>query len=139
MDSILSIEQMKELDSLGIDTSDANCMWISILDRYTGEPTNWMPIFRDNEKVCIEQLRKVYPETYKEGNLYYCYTISDILNKLPLSIEKGILSYKRLIEDNVVKYHCFSRGITLISCQESDKLIDNLFDMLKKLKEENYI
>lgn len=85
-DDVLSIEQMLELEKIGVDTSDASCMWTSIQDK-DYNPIRWMPVYRGEDRTALDVLRASFPLTYKEGNIYYCYTISDILRKLPKFID----------------------------------------------------
>lgn len=80
---IISIEQMKELESLGIDTSDATCMWTSIQNE-DYEPIRWLPVFRGDAKQPIEVMRENFPLTYKDGNIYYAYTLLDLLSKFKI-------------------------------------------------------
>lgn len=105
-EQILSIEQMKELESLGLDTSDSSCMWTSIQDK-DYNPVNWLPVFRA-DKTPIEVLRKEFPLTYKEGNIYYCYTLTDILKKLPNTIKEyaGLQMWKDMYNEYHFQYIC---------------------------------
>lgn len=79
---ILSIEHMKVLMSIGMDCSDASCMWNPINDK-DYNPITWIPCFRGEDNVSIDVLREKFPLTYKEGNIFYCYTLNDLINKLP--------------------------------------------------------
>lgn len=82
-DQVLDIFQCKELLALGLDMSDASCIWSAITDS-EGNVKSWLPIFRGEKEdwVSIELMRKEFPVTYKKGNLYYTYTLSDMLKKL---------------------------------------------------------
>lgn len=126
---VLSIEQMKELESIGVDTSDASCMWTSIVDR-DYNPVNWLPCYRGEDNVPLEVLKEKFPLTYKEGNIYYCYTLSDILKKL-----KRYTLYKRdeywiefIDDDNLIANTL--KGESELECA---------YKMLKWCKENKYI
>lgn len=68
-EQVLSIEQMKHLQELGVDTSDASMCWM----RYDvgGVVKQFVEI---NDKKCIE----LY-----SGTPYPTYTIGDLIEKLP--------------------------------------------------------
>ena len=79
-EQVLSIEQMKYLQELGVDTSDASMCWL----RYDvgGVVKLYMEI---NDKKCIE----MYSATP-----YPTYTIGDLIEKLPKSDNSGDLLIK---------------------------------------------
>lgn len=134
---VLTIEEMGELEQLGFDVSDASCIWVSIQDR-DYNPTSWLPIFRGSERLPIEVLRDKFPLTYREGNIFYCYTMSDIIRKLPKSITVDDSKYFLLInmESNIVRYSLIGESGTYIeTCGDDERLITSLFKMLKKIKE----
>lgn len=76
-EQVLSIEQMKHLQELGVDTSDASMCWL----RYDvgGVVKEYLEI---NDKKCIE----MYSATP-----YPTYTIGDLIEKLPKSDNSGDL------------------------------------------------
>ena len=78
-EQVLSIEQMKHLQELGVDTSDASMCWL----RYDvgGVVKEYIEI---NDKKCIE----MYSATP-----YPTYTIGDLIKKLPKSIDFGFGEY----------------------------------------------
>ena len=63
---VFSIEQMQELEAMGIDVSNASCMWNSIQDK-DYKPYKWLPCFRGEDKEPIEVLRKAFPLTYENA------------------------------------------------------------------------
>ena len=88
---VLSIEQMTKLEAMGIDTSDASCMWTSVQDEdYL--PIYWLVTWRGPEAKTIEEMREVFPLTFKKGNAYYAYTLQDVLNKLGPFFRKKVIT-----------------------------------------------
>lgn len=70
-EQVLSREQMKHLQELGIDTSDATLAW------FMSPNTNqWKIKIKDN--FAHEMLRRISPERYIPT-----YTIGDLIEKLP--------------------------------------------------------
>lgn len=134
---VCSIDQMNELEALGIDTSDASCMWTSIQDK-DHNPISWLPTFRGEDKVTIDVLRIKFPLTYKEGNVYYCYTLGDLIKKLPNIIrdENGD-GYLLIMEPDEVSYYSFDKEAYLKIIMGVNTL-DTLFKMIKWLKINNY-
>ena len=112
---VLSIEQMKHLQELGVDTSDASMCWVAGEDTYTGEE-EW--------NLCI-------PNHFLLPYNIPTYTTGDLIEKLPKTI--GI--YHLMIDWNLMKIE-----YTNWSWQESvfreyftlnDKpLINTLYDCL---------
>ena len=66
-----------------------------------------------------------------EGN----YSIGELLSFLPLTIQWT----PRVIRGNVIEYSFETEGSELYYCNSHNELIDNLFDMCIKLKEEGVI
>lgn len=150
-DDVLSIDQMIELEELGFDTSDASCTWNSIQDK-DYKPYDWLPCFRGEDKQTIENLRKAFPLTYQEGNLYYCYTLNDLLKKLP----------KKLFDNEELDTLGFATAFKLVIYPDNEyptieykryndfkvlhqegyygmRLVDAAFNMLKWLKTNNFL
>ena len=77
---VLSIEQMKHLQELGLDTSDASMYWVRILhtnginDESKGV---WFLSLQKEFQTCAFMITEILP----------AYTLQDILNKLPESIQ----------------------------------------------------
>ena len=70
-EQVLSIEQMKHLQELGVDTSDASLAW------FMSPNTNQWKI-KIKDKFAHEMLRRISPERYIPT-----YTIGDLIEKLP--------------------------------------------------------
>ena len=76
-EQVLSIEQMKHLQELGVDTSDASMVWIK--QDSTLLPDNikelwWVDTYYDSLKPMVEQEDSGFVQTY---------TIGDLIEKLP--------------------------------------------------------
>ena len=74
---VLSIEQMKRLQELGVDTSDASMVWIK--QDSTLLPDNikelwWVDTYYDSLKPMVEQEDSGFVQTY---------TIGDLIERLP--------------------------------------------------------
>lgn len=63
------------------------------------------------------------------------YSIGELLSFLPLTIQWT----PRVIRGNVIEYSFETEGSELYYCNAHNELIDNLFDMCIKLKEEGVI
>ena len=79
-EQVLSIEQMKHLQELGVDTSDASMVWIK--QDSTLLPDNikellWVDTYYDSLKPMVEQEDRGFVQTY---------TIGDRIEKLPIRI-----------------------------------------------------
>lgn len=139
---VFTIEQMKELESMGIDVSNASCVWNSIQDN-DYKPYKWMPCFRGDDKEPIEVLRKAFPLTYQEGNLYYCYTVTDGLKTLPMQIELPTWEVVQLI----IKPTTFDGRLWKIGYSsyqqvyhsEEDTLVNAIFKMIKWCHEHGHL
>ena len=68
MRQVLSIEQMKHLQELGVDTSDASMCWLDFEDNEPMEVAVFVPQIMLGYATC-----KIYPT----------YTIGDLIEKLP--------------------------------------------------------
>lgn len=139
---VFSIEQMQELESMGIDVSNASCMWTSIQDK-DYKPYKWLPCYRGEDKESIEVLRKAFPLTYQEGNLYYCFTILDGLKVLPMQIELPTWEVVQLIIKPVTfdgrKWRVGYNSYNQVLHSEEGFLSDAVFKMIKWCKEHGYL
>ena len=70
----------------------------------------------------------------------YAYSIGELIEMLPDEIYIDETSYSKVINKNEVFYHnWYFDTYTLEICDKYDELIDNLLDMVVKLKEEGVI
>lgn len=122
--NLLSIEQMKELEQLGFDVSDSSCMWTSIQDK-DYNPIDWLPVFRGKDCQSLEVLQNHFPLTYKEGNVYYCYTLDDLLRKIP---------YRYKLSNNWIEVYPNTHKGDCISC-DGDNNIEAVFNAVKTLNQ----
>ena len=84
-EQVLSIEQMKHLQELGVDTSDASMVWIK--QDSTLLPDNikelWLvDTYHDSLKPLVEQ---------EDSDFVQTYTIGDLIEKLPRNIDGSCL------------------------------------------------
>ena len=75
-EQVLSREQMKHLQELGVDTSDASMCWLDFEDNEPMEVAVFVPQIMLGYATC-----KIYPT----------YTIGDLIEKLPKSDNSGDL------------------------------------------------
>ena len=76
-EQVLSIEQMKHLQELGVDTSDASMCWVAGEDTSTDE----------------EEWNLIIPNNFLMPYNIPTYTIGDLIEKLPKSIDLGFGEY----------------------------------------------
>lgn len=139
---ILGIEEMEELEGLGIDTSDSSCIWHSYTDK-DYNPTSWMPIFRSpksEDRLTIEKLAKSFPYTYRKGNLFYCYTLNDLIIKVPhtIIIENCPTYYFKLTQTYAGYVPCLETITDIPLVLFEGKPIESMFQLLKWCKENGH-
>ena len=86
----------------------------------------------EKPKTLVDKYYDYDAEAYKEVNHY---SIGELLSFLPLTIQWT----PRVIRGNVIEYSFETEGSELYYCNVHNELIDNLFDMCVKLKEEGVI
>lgn len=101
---VLSVEQMKHLQELGLDMSDASIYWARVShgsridDKSKGK---WFMSLQKEFQICGFTSYETLP----------AYTLQDILNKLPESIQIYNLyifkqeEHKRYLLENLIKEH----------------------------------
>lgn len=96
-EQVLSIEQMKHLQELGVDTSDASMCWLDFKDNEPMEVTVFVP------KIMLG---------YTTCNVYPTYTIGDLIEKLPDSIEgvHGIPYNLKILIEGEYAEACYTNG-----------------------------
>ena len=121
-EKVLSREQMKHLQELGVDTSDASMCWLDFEDNEPMEVAVFVPQIMLGYATC-----KIYPT----------YTIGDLIGKLPKSIDFGFGEYdlEILIRGEYVGVQYTNGGdYTPFSCSLSS-LIEALYSILCMLAE----
>ena len=120
MGQVLSIEQMKHLKELGLDTSDASMCF------------EWSESDPDN---------MVVTSLDADTNYDYCrttYTLQDILDKLPCFIGNEVLTIKKFADSYTCLYmNPYTRSF--INITEGEELIDAVYDMLCWCIENGYV
>ena len=129
---VLSIEQMRHLQELGVDTSKAKMCWYAI---YETEP-NWYNELRIRDEV----FDKNYPHIPT-------FTLQDILEILPKTIEnwftdagiyKQKASFEMYIKDS--NWHiCYSLFDEEIYSNDCDNLLTCAYETLCWCAENNYL
>jgi len=115
MKQVLSVEQMKHLQKIGFDTSDASMCF------------EWSESDPDNMVVTSLDADTNYD--------YYrtTYTLQDILDKLPCFIGKEVLTIQKLADSYTCLY------VEPYKITESKELIDAAYDMLCWCIENGYV
>lgn len=76
-----------------------------------------------------------YKDDFDSVICYEGYSIGELIEFLPTTINWT----PRVIMGNVIEYSFTTEGSELYYCNQNNELIDNLFDMCIKLKEEGVI
>lgn len=134
-EQVLSIEQMKHLQELGVDTSDASMYWTRVkrmegLKKHNiidNELSKWRLSISRNIVACAGWKVEYFPT----------YTIGDLIEKLPKSIDLGFGEYDLgiLIEREYVQVqYTNDYDYTPFSCSQLS-LIESLYSILCWLAE----
>lgn len=122
MKKVLSIEQMKHLQELGLDTSDASMYWARVShgsrvdDKSKGK---WFLSLHKEFQTCGFMSYESIPT----------YTLQDILGKLPCFIGNQVLTIQKLADSYTCLYmNPYTRFF--INITEGKELIDAVYDML---------
>ena len=130
-EQVLSIEQMKHLQELGVDTSDASMVWIKQDSTLLPDSIKelWeVDTYYDSLKPMVEQDDSDFVQTY---------TIGDLIEKLPKSIDIGYEEYNLEI---LIKWEyievCYTNGgdYCPFSYYQSS-LIESLYGILCSIAE----
>lgn len=128
---VLSIEQIKHLQQLGLETSDASIYWVrrshgSRLDDKS--KSDWFLSLQKEFMVCGFTSYEVIPTL----------TLQDILDKLPCFIGTHVLTLQKLANSGTCLYmEPYSRSI--LNLTESKELINSAYDMLCWCIENGYV
>lgn len=96
-EQVLSMEQMKHLQELGVDTSDASMCWLD---------------FEDNEPIEVAVFVPKIMLGYTTCKVYPTYTIGDLIEKLPNSIDSvhGIPYNRKILIEGEYTEVCYTNG-----------------------------
>ena len=142
---VLSIEQMKNLQKLGLDTSDASMVLIAIDDDSC--PLDWETAL----EAMSTHLYDVSFDLFDADLPYYdhsyrkkcgVFTLQDILDKLPKTITIDTYTYWLTVSiDDWIWYICYSMSDEFDYYKEflSEQLIDAAYEMLCWCVENGYI
>jgi hypothetical protein len=131
---VLSIEQMKHLQELGLDTSDASMYWkrvshgIRIDDKLKGK---WFLSLQKEFQTCGFMSYETTPT----------YTLQDILDKLPKRIETEDYEFELYIyyHENGVSVFYDDGDITQLAFFSKPTLLESAYEMLCWCIEKGYI
>lgn len=126
---VLTVEQMQELEALGIDISKASIFWIVNVKNEKGKEKDLIPPFLSFHKT-----------TQKVGmQCFECiptFTLQDILEMLPRTINYDGSKRLRVLPPNEIEYTNYSLEGHF---KHGDSLLEAAFNMLKWCKQKNYI
>lgn len=121
-EQVLSIEQMKHLQELGLDTSDASIYWARVSHGsriYDKSKGKWFMSLQKEFQTCGFTSYETLP----------AYTLQDILNKLPESIQIYDLYIFKKVELWWLKYVDVTNNGT-VHLEKMPRLIDAAYQML---------
>lgn len=133
---VLSIEQMQELQELGIDTSKASMCWVE--SEYSGDF-----VIPNNENI----IKVISNNYFKNPEVIPTFTLQDMLEMLPDSVRfrkhkigiyhLEIIPLDKRIGGVLIMYKSDTDHTTAIKIEGS--YIDAAFNMLKWCKQNNYV
>lgn len=128
---VLSIEQMKHLQELGLDTSDASMHWQYL-------PTADAIINGTDE---IEEEPCLFVSQPNMKHEYPAYTLQDILDKLPKRIETEDYEFELYIyyHENGVSVFYDDGDITQLAFFSKPTLLESAYEMLCWCIENGYV
>lgn len=128
---VLSIEQMKHLQELGLDTSDASMHWQYL-------PTADAIINGTDE---IEEKPCFFVSQPNMKHEYPTYTLQDILDKLPKRIETEDYEFELYIyyHENGVSVFYDDGDITQLAFFSKPTLLESAYEMLCWCIENGYV
>lgn len=130
-EQVLSIEQMKHLQELGLDTSDASIYWARVSHGsriYDKSKGKWFMSLQKEFQTCGFISYETLP----------AYTLQDILNKLPESIQIYDLYIFKKVELWWLKYVDVTNNGT-VHLEKMPRLIDAAYQMLCWVIENGYL
>lgn len=128
---VLSVEQMKHLQELGLDTSDASMHWQYL-------PTADAIINGTDE---IEEEPCLFVSQPNMKHEYPAYTLQDILDKLPKRIETEDYEFELYIyyHENGVSVFYDDGDITQLAFFSKPTLLESAYEMLCWCIENGYV
>lgn len=128
---VLSIEQMKHLQELGLDTGDASMHWQYL-------PTADAIINGTDE---IEEEPTLFVSQLNMKHEYPTYTLQDILDKLPKRIETEDYEFELYIyyHENGVSAFYDDGDITQLAFFSKPTLLESAYEMLCWCIEKGYV
>ena len=131
-EQVLSIEQMKHLQELGVDTSDASMYWVRA-KRIIGKQKNNV---LDNEigKWRLSLSKNIVHSVDWAVESVPTYTIGDLIDKLPVSINR-IQERKILIEGEYTEVRYTNGGDYCPLFYSRSLFIDLLYNLLCEVAE----
>lgn len=124
-EQVLSIEQMKHLQELGVDTSEANMYWVRA-KRITGEQKNNC-IDNDMGKWRLSLSKGIVLPAAWAVESVPTYTVGDIIEKLPIginSLNRGIVILRCYVGAGYLK-----DNLNSVSFSDSP-LLESLYNLL---------
>lgn len=136
---VLSIEQMQHLNRLGVDTSKASMVLLYFNDE--GEIIDWYDADEFSEKFI--QLYDAETGNYDHSYRMYCgvFTLQDILDLLPYTIEENFLTITKDTMNNKVVYFIGYEDIDGAASPVfiNEYTIDSAYEMLCWCAENGYV
>ena len=131
MKQVLSVEQMKHLQELGLDTGDASMHWQYL-------PTADAIINGTDE---IEEEPTLFVSQLNMKHEYPTYTLQDILDKLPKRIETEDYEFELYIyyHENGVSAFYDDGDITQLAFFSKPTLLESAYEMLCWCIEKGYV
>ena len=131
---VLSIEQMKHLQRLGLDTSDASMYWARV--------SHGSRIDDKSKGVWFLSLQKEFQTCgFMSYEILPTYTLQDILDKLPKRIETEDYEFELYIyyHENGVSVFYDDGDITQLAFFSKPTLLESAYEMLCWCIENGYI
>lgn len=126
LENVLSIEKMKHLEELGVNTDNASMTWMLYPYEEGKQP-----------QLSLREWR-TFKEPFRKEHCIPAFTLQDILDKLPCFIGNQVLTIQKLADSYTCLYmEYYTRS--MINITESKELIDAAYKMLCWCIENGYI